>query len=141
MCGWTARVSKPEPLNREKIIKYNKQEITMSPLKARYPYRLWKRLLGFECLVQTLSKVGLDAHGLQNKYTHPNNTLFCWIGLVSDSIEYAKNYEIVGTVRVNDEGSKSFVALQSFPEEDQHLWGPFYRFLAARKVCGCSLHL
>jgi hypothetical protein len=47
----------------------------------------------------------------------------------------------VGPVRIDDERSEPLVALQGFPEKDQHLRCPLDRLLAAGKVSCRCLHL
>ena len=42
----------------------------------------------------------------------------------------------MGSVRVDDEGAEALVALQSLPEEHDHLGRPGQRLVAAREI-GC----
>jgi hypothetical protein len=68
-------------------------------------------LLAFKSFVEALAKIGFYTHCLQNKHTHPDKSLFCWIVLLIQGIKQNQNCEIVSSLRVNDEGSESFIAL------------------------------
>jgi hypothetical protein len=47
----------------------------------------------------------------------------------------------MSSVCVNYEGSEPFIALESFPEEHDHLGGPWQGFVTAREIGRCGLEL
>lgn len=97
--------------------------------------------MSFELEVQTLAKIGLHTHCLQNEDAHPNHALLGGVGFVHDGIEQTKDNEIVRAVRIDDKRSEAFVALQGLPKQNKHLGCPFHRFLTPGKIGVGDLHL
>lgn len=56
---------------------------------------LWKGLLSLEFHVQTLPKIRLDAHRLQNEDAHSDHSLFGRIIPIFYSVEDTKNYKVM----------------------------------------------
>lgn len=84
----------------------------------------WQSFLALKALVQTLAKIGLYTHSLQNEHTHSDETLLCRIVLLVQSIEQNKYGKIMSPFRVNDERPEALIALKCFPKQHQHLRCP-----------------
>jgi hypothetical protein len=78
---------------------------------------------------------------LQNEDAHSHHALPGRIISVLHCIENTEDDEVMGAIRVDDKRPESFVALQGFPEKDEHLRSPFDRPLATGKVGISCLHL
>jgi hypothetical protein len=58
----------------------------------------------------------LNAHRLENKDAHSDQTLFAWLIALIDGIVQHEYYKVMGTISVNYEGPKALVALECFPK-------------------------
>lgn len=103
---------------------YSDDIVGVCAMEVWYSYAGWKRLLTVESLVKAFTKLWLDAQRLQYKDAHSNKTLLRGIITLVDGVVEHQNDKIMGPVCVNDERSEALVALQSFPEQHDHLWGP-----------------
>ena len=82
-------------------------------------------------MIQQSPKVWLGAEGLQDEDTHPNYTLFRWIGFILHSVEYDESHEFMASISVNNERAESLVALDSLPKQHYHFRSPLHRLLTA----------
>ena len=100
---------------------YLDQEIGICPLEPRNPNERRECVLSLERLVQVHAKVLFHAQRLQQEGAHAYDALLGCVAHVLKSVEEGQDNKVVGSLRVNDEGPESLVALRHFPEQHDEL--------------------
>jgi hypothetical protein len=113
---------------------YCNDVVGIGAVEVGYPYAWWKRLLTFECLVETLAELWLDAQSLKHKHAHPHKALFGGVVALVNGIVKNQDHKVVSPVCVDNERSEPLVALQGFPEQHDHFRSPCQRLMAARQI-------
>jgi hypothetical protein len=112
--------------------------VGIGAVKVWYADAWWKRLLAFKCLVEAFAELWLDAQCLEDKDAHAHKALLGRVVALINGIVQNQDDKVVGSVGVDDERAEALVALQSLPEEHDHLGRPGQRLVAAgeiRRIC------
>lgn len=120
---------------------YRDNIVRICAVKVGYTYARRKRLLAFERFVEALAKLWLDTQSLEHENAHAHKALLGRIITLIDCVVEDQDDKVMGPVGIDDEGAEALVALQSLPEEHDHLRGPRERLVAAREVRGVCLKL
>lgn len=122
-------------------VAYRDNIVCICAVEVGYTYARRKRLLTFERFVETLAKLWLDTQSLEDENAHAHKALLGRIIALVDCVIEDQDDKVMGPVGVDDEGAEALVALQSLPEEHDHLRSPGERLVAAREVRGVCLKL
>lgn len=91
-----------------------------SIFEVRDPDGLRQCFLPLKLLIQACTEGWLHTQGLQHKYTHADDSLFCGIAFILHGMENHEHDKVVNSVSVDDEGSESLVALKHLPKQHDH---------------------
>lgn len=93
---WKQSVDNLAPVDDDRT--HHNQIIRIRPLEIGNMNALWQGVLALEFIIQALSEIWLDTHGLQNKDAHPNDTLFGRISFILNSIKKAEDHEVMRAI-------------------------------------------